>query len=227
MTAVMVGIPWRPSRGRWVPFALLQEWYATHFPDWHVHTADADPNGDGFSLSRSRNDLAYHASRYEYDVVILNDADTIPEPEPLRQAVRLALEHNATVLPYTEYRSMRDDGTAMHLRGVEIDQCPHFTVPFATSGVYVTTPSAWWSVGGQDERFVGWGPEDMAWLVAYRILRGEEPLRVEGKVFGLGHPTAVKEGPQYEANVALYQRYLAAGDAGDVEAVRDLAFPGL
>jgi hypothetical protein len=64
--------------------------------------------------------------------------------------------------------------------------------------------------------------EDVAWLVAHRGLLGAEPVRHEGRVYALHHESAVKHGDQYDHNVELHQRYLKAGDSGDVEAVREL-----
>lgn len=80
----------------------------------------------------------------------------------------------------------------------------------ACSGVYVTTPQSWWSHGGQDERFRGWGFEDAAWYVAHETLLDEVPRRHEGVVYALHHAVQAREGNQYDANAALMEQYREA-----------------
>ena len=85
----------------------------------------------------------------------------------------------------------------------------------ACSGVYVTTPRSWWSHGGQDERFRGWGFEDAAWYVAHETLLDEVPRRHEGIVYALNHTAQAREGDQYDANAALMEQYREARSSRD------------
>ncbi|WAC51886.1 hypothetical protein [Frigoribacterium sp. SL97] len=86
----------------------------------------------------------------------------------------------------------------------------------------MTRASSWRSHGGQDERFRGWGFEDAAWYLAHTTLLGEAPRRHEGMVFALHHQAEVREGPQYDANAALMQRYRDAAVGED--AMRAVVF---
>lgn len=225
MTRVLVGIPWRSQPHRVYAHNLVTQRYRDLLPDAHI--VDVDTDHEPFCLAACRNKAVRMAEASGYDVVVLGDADTLPEPEPLTAAILLAtldarLGVTRVHLPYTEYRSLRRDGTDQALDGIPLNRCAHVTIPYATSGVYVTTPATWWACGGQDERFQGWAPEDMAWLIAHRLLLGAEPARHEGRVYALHHESPPKTGPAYEAAVDLYQRYLTAGDTGDVEAIRRL-----
>lgn len=213
-----------PRPGRWRAYAEVREWYAEHFPDWPVITDSGGEHG-AFNLARARNMGVWRAAEGDLkaDVVVINDADTIPEVGPLVEAVHLAASSGYMVLPYTEYRSLMAEGTWQSRRGHPLEACHYFHVEVATSGVYVCRPEAWWSTHGQDERFRGWGMEDFAWLVAYRAVHGKDPVRVSGKVYAFDHPSAVKEGVEYDANVARLQRYAAAYDAGDMTRVMLLA----
>ncbi len=211
-------IPWREQESRRYALRLVQSWYADNLPDALVILADAP--GDPFNLSASRNLGMRMAS--DADVVILNDADTIPDIAPLRAAIEECQSSGAVHLPYTQYRSLMLLGTQEYLRGVPQEECGHLVVDGACSGVYVTTPETWWMHGGQDEHFRGWGFEDAAWLAAHRTLLGMDPVRHEGNVYAFHHEGAVKEGPQYEANAARCFHYLEA--EGDVEAMRKLVF---
>ncbi len=142
------------------------------------------------------------------------DADTLPEPEPLRAAVAAARTSGLVHLPYTEYRWLGRAGDAQLRAGVPAEECEHDLVIGACSGVYVTTPRTWARHGGQDERFRGWGFEDAAWYLAHNALLGAPPVRHEGNVYALHHAAEVRAGARYDANAALMERYRAAeGDA--------------
>lgn len=220
MTKVLVAIPWRPQPHRLYAFDKVYDWYKTLFP--HSVVVPIDTGHEPFCLAACRNRGVQFAEDTDAGVVILADADTLPEPDPLYAAVEACTTSGLVHLPYTEYRSLRQDGTDQYLTGTPLPDCNHLTVPYATSGVYVTTPQAWWASGGQDEMFLGWAPEDMAWLISHRLLLGAEPVRHEGRVYALHHDSPPKTGTAYDAAVKRYQRYLEAGDAGDVATIRAL-----
>lgn len=217
---VLVGVPWRPQPHRVYAHDLVTQRYRDLLPD--AHLVDVDAAHDPFCLAACRNEIVRRAETSGYDVAVLADADTLPEQAPLLTATEQARYSRFVHLPYTEYRSLGRDGTDQALDGVPLDHCAHVTIPFATSGVYVTTPATWWACGGQDEHMLGWGMEDVAWLVAHRVLLDTEPARHEGRVYALHHESAVKHGDQYERNVARYQQYLTAADAGDIDTIREL-----
>jgi len=206
---VSVVIPWRPQPSRIDAFERLTAWYARELPDVPVRTVDStDPV---FNLAHCRN-LAV-ANAVPGEVIVLNDADTIPEVRPLRAAIHAAGVDRRVHLPYTEYRWLGRDGSGQYANGTPLEDCSFELVLGACSGVYVTTPEAWHAHGGQDERFRGWGFEDAAWNLAHSTLLGSPPARHEGRVFALHHVGADRFGDQYEANAALMERYRSvAGD---------------
>lgn len=220
MTRVLVGIPWRSQPHRVYAHDLTVARYKDLLPGATV--VDVDTDHEPFCLAGCRNSAVRVAEKRRADVVVLADADTLPEKEPLLAAIEGAAGSNVVHLPYTEYRSLRKAGTDQLLAGTPLEDCDHITIPYATSGVYVTTPATWWACGGQDERFLGWAPEDMAWLISHRLLLGASPERHEGRVYALTHESPPKTGPAYDTSVALYQRYIKAGDAGDTDALHAL-----
>lgn len=89
------------------------------------------------------------------------------------------------------------------------------------SSCYAVPRALWDAVGGFDDRFVGWGFEDLAFMHACRTLAGVS--RVEGVVYHLWHPRPreAQEGQRhYGANEALWRRYTAAD--GDPDAMRQV-----
>jgi hypothetical protein len=212
-------IPWRPQPSRVPAFDTVVAWYRAEFGDVDIRTVDSED--EVFNLARCRN-LGIGLVGNPDQVVIINDADTIPERDALLAAVHGAATSGRVHLPYDEYRWLGAAGTAQVDAGVPLDEVDFELVRGACSGVYVTTPATWWSHGGQDETFRGWGFEDAAWFVAHATLLGEDPIRHPGRVYALHHEAAAREGEQYEANARLMDDYRAA--ASDPEAMRQLVF---
>lgn len=212
-------VPWRPQPSRVEAFEALSRWYAEHVPDAVIRTVDSDD--ELFNLSRCRN-LGIRSVDDSDEVVVINDADTVPELAPLLEAIEQAATSGLVHLPYDRYHWLGREGTAQFLAGTDPADCEYELVIGARSGVYVTTPSTWWSHGGQDERFRGWGFEDAAWYVAHETLLGEAPRRHPGAVYALHHETQLREGEQYDKNAALMDEYTARSHSR--EAMSQLVF---
>lgn len=212
-------VPWRSQPSRLAAFASLRRWYERHVPDAIIHTIDSDD--ELFNLARCRN-LGMAAVPDPTEVVVINDADTVPELAPLLEAVDAARTSGLVHLPYTRYHWLGRSGTAQFLAGAEPADCDFELVHGARSGVYVATPATWLTHGGQDERFLGWGFEDAAWYLAHETLLAQAPQRHTGAVYALHHETQLREGEQFERNAAHMGRYEAA--AGDRGAMAQLVF---
>ena len=212
-----VVIPWREQPTRIAALDTVRHWYAREIQD--VRFVLVDSHDDVFNLSQARN-IGVATATDPDDVIVINDADTIPQREPLFRAIADAATSDLVHLPYTEYRWLGASGTAQYTAGEKLDDCDFELVRGACSGVYVTTPRTWASHGAQDERFRGWGFEDAAWYLAHSTLLGDAPRRTEGRVYALHHAAQPRQGSQYEANAALMERYSAA--AGDIVAMRQL-----
>lgn len=215
---VLVGIPWRAQPHRVYAHDLTVQRYREILPSATV--MDFDTDHEPFCLAACRNIGVRFGERAGADVVVLGDADTLPEPEPLLAAIRAAATDRVVHLPYTEYRSLREAGTLQFTAGAPLEDCDHLVVDGACSGIYVVNPATWWAHGGQDERHLGWGGEDASWYAAHTTLLGAEPARHEGRVYALHHESAPKEGDQYTANFALVYRYHQAQT--DPDAMRAL-----
>jgi hypothetical protein len=214
-----VVIPWRPQPSRLAAFTAVTDWYRAHLPEATLVTVDS--NDAIFNLARCRN-LGVSGVADENEVVVIGDADTVPQLEPLLAAIDAAATNGLVNLPYDEYHWLGARGTEQFLAGTAPESSDFELVRGACSGVYVTTPATWWAHGGQDERFRGWGFEDAAWYVAHETLLGSAPQRHPGRVFALHHETQLREGPQYDLNAALMQRYRDA--AASAESMRQFVF---
>lgn len=212
-----VVIPWREQPSRLSALDAVREWYLREIGDVEFVLVDSDD--DVFNLSQARN-TGVAAVADAGRVVVINDADTIPQRESLLDAVGAAASSGLVHLPYTHYHWLGASGSAQFVEGTPLAECDFELVRGACSGVYVTTPRTWFSHGAQDERFRGWGFEDAAWYLAHTTLLGGPPRRTEGRVFALHHAAQPREGEQYDANASLMERYKAA--VGNVAAMRAL-----
>ncbi|MBD8013126.1 hypothetical protein AB0O65_06545 [Microbacterium sp. NPDC077391] len=214
---VRIVIPWRPSPSRLDAYERVIAWYREALPQVPLETVDT---GDvPFVLAACRNTAMRNAAADE--VVVVGDADTIPEREPLIAAIRAAADSPFVHLPYDEYRWLGRTGSAEHAAGVPLARCTvEQYVDGACSGVYVATPRTWGSHGGQDEGFRGWGFEDAAWFLAHSTILGVPPVRHPGRVYALHHVGEVRAGAAYDANASRMEHYRAA--AGDPSAMARL-----
>lgn len=212
-------IPWRPQPSRLAALDTVLDWYRANLPGADIRLVDSvDPV---FNLAQCRNSGIASVDD-PAEVVIVNDADTLPELPALLAAVESAPTDGLVHLPYTEYRWLGAAGTAQVTDGAALADCDFELVRGACSGVYVTTPATWRRHGGQDERFRGWGFEDAAWYLAHETLLGEPPRRHEGRVYALHHRAETRAGDQYDANAALMEGY--RGAASSAAAMREFVF---
>jgi hypothetical protein len=216
VTRAIVVLPWRPAPSRIPAYERVRDWYAVQLPELEVTTIDTDDQP--FVLAACRNKAMRDAA--DDTVVVIGDADTLPEPAPLRAAIEAARYSDRVHLPYDEYRWLGRPGSAQFDAGVPLVDCEYELVLGACSGVYVATPRTWAAHGGQDENFRGWGFEDAAWFLAHETLLGGPPVRHSGRVYALHHTGEVRAGAQYDLNAARMERYRQA--AGDPTAMAQL-----
>ena len=216
---VAVVIPWRggqPDRER--HHETVRAHLRTLLPD-AVHM-DVDSGREPFSRAGSRNPGVRLAQEAGCDVVVLCDADTLPEREPLMASIDSA--HDGVLhLPYVHFRGLSQNGTRLYLKGTPPEACETELVhDWATGGVWVLEPSAWWRAGGMDERFVAYGFEDAAFRIAADALLGPT-VKHPGTIWHLWHEKTMGLGsPQHTANGRLAARYVEA--EGNPEAVRPI-----
>jgi hypothetical protein len=191
-------IPWRPQPDRLNAFHRVIDWWVER--GFTPILSDSDPDKP-FNLSQARNNGVRASEAF---VVILADADTIPDDLAMARAVRRA-RHEVVVYPFDDYIYLaatadpRDTSTPLDELPVE----RHFNHSFG--GLMVVRRDIYWSLGGHDEKFEQWGYEDTAFQLAAEALFKTE--RVPGPVYAFNHSadrdmTARNPG---RARVALYR----------------------
>lgn len=189
-TSVVVCIPWRSQPDREEAWEYVHRfWRATDYP---VITADSQ-NDLPFHLSEARNNAVKGAQLSQTDhnpVIIVADADTVPELDVVKQAVEICREDGHVVYPFTEYRYLSSDYLLILNHGdpdVQISQlAPRSIKENSVGGLLVTNYWTYWNLGGMDDRFERrWGFEDNAFVAVADTLA--TVIRLPGVVYSFSH----------------------------------------
>jgi hypothetical protein len=232
---------WEWCRARWQ--AIL--------PDVSIYEGHHDdgPFNRSAAINRASR-LADADGRWNVAVVI--DADIFIRRSQVEQAIATARQTGMVTWAHRRWRGIREDWTPRILRdhrdfGPEIDRDDmdlfvERTNPISWSCCIAIPRQVWDDLGGFDERFRGWGFEDMAFQSIICGLYGHE--RVQGDVYHLWHARtpdgqgrAAKTGGGYTAeaitNARLGRRYMVAlrrdhnqhdrpDEADEAERLRDI-----
>lgn len=212
--SLAIVIPWRPSPGRERHLGLVTDTLIAVTGD--VPVVLADSGHEGFSPGPSRN---RGVAKADADVLVVCDADTLVEPQPLRAALE-SVQDGTVHVPYTRCRMLTPEASEMVLDGgaPHLAACSH-EWQNSVGGICVLTRRTWQDFGGWDERFVGWGFEDAAWWCVASTLGGW--VHHPGVIRHLHHLDGRRIGsPQWQRGKALCDRYTDA--RGDADAIRAL-----
>ena len=204
---------WRYARQRWERM----------FPDWPIYEGHHD---DGpFNRARAINDAAAEAG--EWDVGIVIDSDVMVRRSQAEAAVSSAAGGGVT-WAHRRWRGFHEAWTKRILddnrqygdefEDVDLDILVERTNPLSWSCCIAIPRAVFDDLGGFDERFRGWGFEDMAFQ---SVIVGLYPWRrIEGDVIHLWHPrsderiqtgnTIHTASPEYVTNALLGRRYMYA-----------------
>ena len=173
-----------------------------------------------FQQSRAINAAARRATG---DVFVIADADVALEPAWVTDAVELVRCGVPWVLP-RRYRQLTERSTLTVLTGDPLDPIPP-NLPavwvgdgISWTGGIVLLREAFEAVGGYEERFGGWGANDICFAMALDTLWGQH-RRLEGDATHLWHARTGLDA-QGSASATLMRRYIEAHR--DVPAMREL-----
>lgn len=182
---------------------------------WRVceghHTEDEGPFSRAIAVNRAA-DAAWETGA---DVVVVMDSDTIVSHHQIRSAVQIARATGTVAFGFYRYAALDEAGTRLILGGYDGDWEPFVAYEFVltASSCLAVRRDLWDRVGGFDQRFVGWGWEDVAFSLACQTL-GDGMHRVGGTAWHLWHESAVAAGddrhPLWRANRDLCRPYQAA-----------------
>ncbi|HEX7160534.1 MAG TPA: hypothetical protein VF223_04765 [Trebonia sp.] len=202
-------IPWRsddPDRIRAWEFNRAR-WQAL---DVELCVADDGRTGR-FSVPMAVNRARALASG---DGLLLFGADHIPPSPEKLEWVRARLEAMPWSGVYAETRAFSRRATQKIIDGRPPETLhTQSQLICVAEGVVAVRADVWDDVGGEDERFQGWGAEDSALRFALKTLYPEGTLAGEGTLYALFHPPQPWD-QLTAANNQLFVEYQLAGAAG-------------
>ena len=232
---VSILVPFRDVEGdRSELWAFVRERLELEMPEAEIVVASDD--GDlPFHKTLALNRAAAEATG---DVFVIFDADTFVDTDVMRALVaQVAARPDIWGQPYrtkiklneATTRMILDAGPAWH---EAIDLRAHgqqeSRTTFWAAPPLVLHREAWNTVGGTDERFLGWGQEDVAFATALNVLVGGPLRQRKGDALHLNHSRQGVSGndswlgqteEQKKANIWLNGRYRAARTAEKMRAL--------
>jgi len=208
-----VVIPWREEESRIRPLEYLINWYSVNLPDAKVYYADKPGK---WQHSGSRNLGVKMAQQEGCDIIICNDADTIPELQSLLSSIESAKNDLFVHNPYKECNYLNKEATQKVFDGQPINALLGVKIfNWVCGGIFVFQPEAWWKLGGMDEKIYT-GPEDLVFERVHQVINGTKIIKHPGSIYCFWHERIEKETKEdwdREAyNQALYSEYLATND---------------
>lgn len=171
-------------------WAFTKDWWSAAHPEWRI--VEGHHEDGPFNRSAAINTAALNAG--DWDVAVIIDADVIADPEAVRAGVALARKTNQMVLGYDLRIHLNARGTKQVLSGFRGDwtklghrEREHTAALTPCSSCVIVSRELWERTGGYDERFVGWGWEDVAFRVTCETLTHHEMLKMHGTLFHLWH----------------------------------------
>jgi predicted glycosyltransferase involved in capsule biosynthesis len=199
---ICVVIPWRSQKRRIPAQKIVLRFYRKVLQGYSFSIILSDSKGD-FNVAKARNMGVARAIQESADVIIIGDADTIPEKNALLEGITKARTESECVLPFSEYRSLTNFSTLIYLYiNKKFGAAIFKKIEGASGGIYICSPEVWLKCGGQDERFTGWGGEDTAFAHKYKIVFGKDLARVNGKAIALQH--GINRRHMSDANAKLH-----------------------
>lgn len=205
-------------------WAWAQHWWdvCLGWPIVEGHHADGR-----FNRSAAINSGAAQLDDDWTEFVIVDSDVVVRDPGQVVRAVEVARRHQRVTYAHDQWVGLTRGGTET-VMGSELGPGHSWNryvekrnwFPF--SQCVVVPRSVWETVGGMDERFKGWGWEDIALDRSARTLCGGTE-RVHGELFHLWHPRSEEREhghPDYQANRDLGSRYKHwAGHPDAIEAI--------
>lgn len=181
---VAVVIPWRETPSRLPLKEYVDSWYKKNMPEVKIFYTDSGHKI--FNRSASKNlggDLAK-----DYDVVIYNDADTIPNLASILDGIDKTYKDELLCNPFDSCRIVDFTNTQKILSGnIPMEDIEYSEYENSCGGILITTPKIFNLLGNYDENFKEWGYEDTAIYFSHLAIMDTGMVRIPGPIYVLSH----------------------------------------
>jgi hypothetical protein len=148
----------------------------------------------------------------DWETALIIDSDVIVGEAQVHDAIHLAEKLQRLVFAFRTHQALNHIGAKKVMDGFKGNWLPYVrNVQYDNKSACLVVPRKVWDmVGGFDERFVGWGFEDLAFAYSCSAAAGNY-LRIGGDLWHLWHPISRENNhasPLYLANRDLCSRYV-------------------
>lgn len=215
---VSILIPYAPDLGpRDAALKWVLKYYERCMPE--VEICIGQSSSDLFNRSQAINQAAQQATR---NVFVLVDGDTVYDPSLIVESLPL-LEQYGWVIPFHWSYDISEESSRVVLQSepgwpleVEVKESDCRDFSGAPGGrIAIVTRKNFETVRGMDERFLGWGWEDLALAWSLDTMCGHH-IRLDRYIYHLWHSSAGPN-PNWDKNHQLFDHYHKAG--GNVQAM--------
>ncbi len=154
------------------------------------------------------------------DILVFSDADILIGHDQLRQAIESCVSDYDVVRPWSDVVDLTEEETQSLIAG-SLDtaavsepqrrgRSKKGEFPPLCGGIYVIGRDTYERLGGQDERFRGWGGEDDAMSIKVGTLLTKVALLRDGVALHMNHPRQASlpvNNIDYRHNVSLLREY--------------------
>ena len=179
-------IPWNSGDSyREQSFEYLFNFLLKEFPESEICVGEDD--SEVFNRSKARNN-AFEISTN--NIICIIDADTIIPPESVFDGINICTKNSTWVIPYYNYFNLTREYSQRFMMSDSLPLEDELEFDFkilSWAGALILDREMYHKVGGYDERFEGWGWEDVAFRVALDNKIGRH-LRCGSYVAHLWHP---------------------------------------
>lgn len=203
--SVKVVIPWwkettDPHRERSLEFCVSM---------WNSYGFDVCLAVDESSIFNRSKACNQGVKDSEAELIILADGDVYIPQASIEKGVQVVSFDETWVIPYDVYFNLTQEDTGHFLNGTKkIEECSWDHRILSWAGLSIFKRETYLDLGGHDERFEGWGEED----VAFRLKMDNEyshHKRVAGNIYHLWHPAPSERtfgSEEYKRNRALLEQ---------------------
>ena len=162
-------IPWRPTPTRIKAFEAVLDYYKSRFPESKIYLEDY--RSTTFNLSASRNIGCEKAFADGCEYVLVVDADSFVAVDAVHKALDVVKEKGIAcfAFEFVVYLSSNELLDEFAKSGFDFSIADGFgpKMPSHMSSAIVLSKKVFEELNGWDERFIGWGHEDMAFSEAH------------------------------------------------------------
>ena len=186
--SVKIGIciPWRAQNSRLAAFDVTTRMYAELYPDVKMYLGD-QPKAERFNVSAARNLACEAAIADGCDVLVVSDADILPDKDCIDRGVEMVLSGEHLVIGYETARYLSEPATLDVLNGRDFNKDDLEKSGAWVGGLVILSKECFKALNGWDERFLSWGQEDDAFASAYTCIYKKSPARVDAILYTLYH----------------------------------------